>query len=168
MQSGKDTVANYLVDNYKFKRYAFADILKDIVSRKFNIERCLMDTDVGKKMYCVEHGKTVRQVLIDYGKEQRDLDEGFWVKKVIEEIEKDGFSRIVISDWRFENEYRVLKYEFNKSVYTIRINRWSKSQLNDDSETSLDKFNFDYTLTNEKDVDSLYRLVNGVVCKLLL
>lgn len=38
-QNGKDTVADYLVKNKQFKRVAFADKLKDMVSEEFNIPR---------------------------------------------------------------------------------------------------------------------------------
>ena len=41
--SGKDTVANLLVSNYGFKRIAFADSLKDMVSELYNIPRSHFD-----------------------------------------------------------------------------------------------------------------------------
>lgn len=42
-RSGKDTIANYLVKNYGFKKVAFADPLKDLVARKFDIDRASLD-----------------------------------------------------------------------------------------------------------------------------
>jgi len=38
-RSGKDTAANYLVDEYGFTRVAFADVLKDMVAEEYNIPR---------------------------------------------------------------------------------------------------------------------------------
>ena len=36
-QSGKDTLGNYLVDKYNYKRYAFADPIKDILKIMFDL-----------------------------------------------------------------------------------------------------------------------------------
>ena len=41
-QSGKDTTGNYLIDKYKFTKYAFADPIKDIAKILF----CLPDESV--------------------------------------------------------------------------------------------------------------------------
>lgn len=41
--SGKDTLANYLVERHGFKRLAFADELKDMASQEFNIPRSHFD-----------------------------------------------------------------------------------------------------------------------------
>jgi hypothetical protein len=38
-QSGKDTLANYLIENHGFIRYAFADTLKNMVAETYNIPR---------------------------------------------------------------------------------------------------------------------------------
>lgn len=42
-QSGKDTLANYMIDSHGFQRVAFADPLKDMVADKFDIPRASMD-----------------------------------------------------------------------------------------------------------------------------
>lgn len=42
-QSGKDTVAQYLVDNYSAIRVALADPLKDSVAKEYNIPRSWLD-----------------------------------------------------------------------------------------------------------------------------
>lgn len=41
--SGKDTVANYLIENYNAIRVAFADPLKDSVAEEFGIDRSSLD-----------------------------------------------------------------------------------------------------------------------------
>lgn len=38
-RSGKDTIANYLVDIHNYRRVAFADILKDMAAIEYNIPR---------------------------------------------------------------------------------------------------------------------------------
>ena len=47
--SGKDTVANYLVDNHGYKRVSFADPLKDMVAEQFSIPRNYLDDPMYKE-----------------------------------------------------------------------------------------------------------------------
>ena len=43
--SGKDTIANYMIENLGYIKIAFADVLKDIVSVIFSWERHLLEGD---------------------------------------------------------------------------------------------------------------------------
>ena len=162
LQSGKDTVANYLVKEYKYKRLAFADILKDDVSKIYSIERQLLDTTEGKKNFNTVYKKSNRQILIDHGCDKRKIDPNYWVDKVIDKL-KNTKENYVVSDWRFENEYNRIKEKTREKIITIRINRFDKSDINDISETSLDNFNFDYTLSNKGTIDELYTKVRELV-----
>jgi hypothetical protein len=47
--SGKDTVANYLCEKHDFKRVAFADPLKDLVTQIFGLERSDLDSPLKKE-----------------------------------------------------------------------------------------------------------------------
>jgi hypothetical protein len=48
--SGKDSAANYLVQNHGFQRVAFADPLKDMVSQLFGIDRSWLDDPTKKEL----------------------------------------------------------------------------------------------------------------------
>lgn len=48
-RSGKDTAAQYLVEKYGFKRVAFADLLKDMVSKEYEVPRSHMDDPLFKE-----------------------------------------------------------------------------------------------------------------------
>jgi dephospho-CoA kinase len=164
LQSGKDTVADYLVDEYNFTRFAFADALKDQVAEKYNIDRTLMDSSDGKKSK-TSSGETVRQILIKHGLEMRTIDPDYWIKNIISSIDKSenkqGF--YVISDWRYPNEYdQVYKY-FGDIVKTIRINRWDTIPLQDASETGLDNLDFDYVIENKGTLEELHISLEKVV-----
>ena len=52
-RSGKDTAANYLVEEYGYTRVAFADVLKDMVAEEYNIPRNYCD-DPDKKESALE------------------------------------------------------------------------------------------------------------------
>lgn len=48
--SGKDTLGHIMASAFGFKRIAFADKLKDIVSEQWNLDRSKLDSHVFKKM----------------------------------------------------------------------------------------------------------------------
>jgi hypothetical protein len=48
-RSGKDTAANYLVEEYGATRVAFADVLKDMVAKEYNIPRTYCDDPAFKE-----------------------------------------------------------------------------------------------------------------------
>ena len=45
-RSGKDTLANYLVKNYNFKKYGFGDPVKEICKLMFGFSQEQIDTDL--------------------------------------------------------------------------------------------------------------------------
>lgn len=47
--SGKDTIAKFLVENHNFIRIAFADVLKDMVSEQYGIDRDSLDDPLKKE-----------------------------------------------------------------------------------------------------------------------
>jgi len=49
-RSGKDMVADYLVQNHGFQRISFADPLKESVAKKFGLSRASMDDQALKEM----------------------------------------------------------------------------------------------------------------------
>lgn len=92
--SGKDTMADYLVSDYNYEKVALADMIYDICRKVFNMQ-----------------GKD-RRLLQHVGESMREIDPDVWVKntlKSVAEKELQGFSRIVITDLRRENEYYLLK-----------------------------------------------------------
>lgn len=88
--SGKDTVAEYLVSRYGFKRYAFADKMKEI-GRELFPER-------------FKSGKKPRCLLQDLGTYLRQIDPDVWTNFLFSRIEREKPARAVISDCRYERE----------------------------------------------------------------
>lgn len=164
--SGKDTTADYLCDNFGFKRFAFADALKTTVSKQFNVPVDMMNTHKGKQSTLDQYGGiTVRQLLIREGELARSKDIDVWAKVIIQEI-KDSMvegrsKRFVISDWRLETEYKAMLTAFDKdALITMRIVRWEKPPIDDKTETNLDTFTFDETLDNTHGKDILRKQVD--------
>jgi len=92
----------------------------------------------------------------------RSYDEYYWGRFVSEFIAANkDFTYALIPDWRFKSE-KVAIAEDNDICYTLRIVRsnfknpnMTEEQLNHISEVELDKYNFDYIIYNDGDLDQL-------------
>lgn len=165
--SGKDTIALHLVNNYSFIKFAFADVLKEYVSNKYKINIRLMNTQIGKKtiIYINNQKTTIRDLLIKEAMEHRDIDENYWINIVLKKLSKldnNTHHKIVISDFRFPNEY----YELCKvyeHVTAINVERNECENINNISETSLNNFLFDHTIKNNKSKDDLLSTIDGYI-----
>src|SRR5215217_238417 len=153
LKSGKDTVGKYLSDVHGYVRFAFADELKSEASALFHLDRASLDTQEGKDRVIVigSKSKTVRSILIEHGRMRRRQNVDYWVEKVLEKMR--GCNKVVITDWRFPNEYSVLReYAY---IQTWRINRWIQPPILDETETSLDNFSFDVNISNNGSLNDL-------------
>ena len=147
--SGKDTVASILLKKYDYYRVAFADVLKDMVAEDYDIDRKLCDTVEGKQTL-LPNGKTVREVLIYESAEAKKGNINVFAEQVLIKILESNQKHIVISDWRYPEEYEFIKIALGPDVThnTIRIVRPGLPSLSDPSEHALDSWCFDTTITN--------------------
>ncbi len=154
--SGKDTVGKILVNNHYYTRYAYADALKDYVSETFKLDRKLFDTQEGKMSEIIIDGKKTspRQLLIDVSLEKKKENELIWIETVIKNIINCNNKFIVITDFRFLQEYTELIKIFG-NVTTLKIERKYSLNIDDPSETSLNSFDFAFTLENNSSKEEL-------------
>jgi hypothetical protein len=147
--SGKDTVASILTKKYDYYRVAFADVLKDMVAAAYDIDRKLCDTVEGKQTL-LPNGKTVREVLIYESAEAKKGNSNVFAEQALIKILESNQNHIVISDWRYPEEYEFIKINLGPDVThnTIRIVRPGLPSLLDPSEHALDSWSFDTTITN--------------------
>lgn len=169
--SGKDFIGQILCNDHNYKRYAFADSLKKIVSKEFNCPLEILHSQEGKLQICENDSlkRTYRQILIDEALRLRNIDAGVFAKHCCNEIY--GFNpeeipdRIVITDWRYPNEIDILTKAFPDYLITpvhIQRSNQSESPVNDISEYQLkDRIN-DYTLINNMD-NSIYKEVEVLI-----
>lgn len=159
-QAGKDTVGDYLVENYGFAKLAFADKLKDVAMDLFELsyEEC----------YGVKTERS-RFILQKLGTEvARNIDPDVWVNytmRIAKEYEDKGIS-VVITDARYPNEANVVR-KLGGKVWRIE-RRYRNTATGDQehaSEIALDNYkNFNYTIYNDKSKEELYahiRLILG-------
>ncbi len=89
--SGKDTLADHLVEHYGFKKYAFADKVYDVSEDLFDMQQ------------------KDRPTLVAVAEKLREVDKKVWLNYCIRKIEKEGLDKVVISDVRKRVEYEYLR-----------------------------------------------------------
>lgn len=152
-QAGKDTSAKIMarfLSKHHGKRVFiihFADVLKHICASYHNWD--------GTKT------QEQRQILIDVAQKYRDIDQDFFVGFVASLIKmyKDEYDIFLIPDNRYLNEIDVLKSNKTINLHTVRVSRFnldntkydnglSKEQKESVSETQLDRYPFDFYISN--------------------
>jgi hypothetical protein len=157
-RSGKDEVAKILVENYGYKRVAFADKIREFLYETNpqvggNRLQHLVSTygwDVAKSQ------PEVRHLLQSIGVGARKIfGEDFWVDQaIVPMLEQE---KVVVTDVRFTNEANIIK-KFKGQIW--RINRPGVEAVNAHiSETQLDEYEPDITLRNEGTLEELRWLV---------
>jgi hypothetical protein len=102
--AGKDTVANYLVENYGFTKLSFAAVLKDIAAVLFDWPRAMLEGDSAES------------------REWREVEDGWWAEKLgipgftprlaLQRLGTDVFRNHFHSDiWLIALERRLQKYK---------------------------------------------------------
>lgn len=130
--SGKDTVADYLVNFHEFRRESYASSLKDAVSAVFGWDRILLEGRTKESREWREQADdwwtsrlginiTPRFVLQNWGTEvlRTGFHDDIWIASVENKL-RHTKDNIVITDCRFPNEIKSLKQTGGK---VIRVKR---------------------------------------------
>jgi len=167
-QSGKDTVAKILVENYGYSRIAFADIIR-VACYRLNP---IVTYDGMRLAHLVdlegwEIAKTlpeVRRLLQTMGSEiGRDLiDPQIWIELTLSNTKKTD--NIVISDVRFKNEAEEIKWRHGQVWRISRIERDGPINIHR-SETDMDSWDFDQYISNNGTIEELSALVKEILWK---
>lgn len=185
-QSGKDTVADFLVREYGYRKASFASALKDMVSATYKIPREYMDSSTHKEMplhnypaistdaFSIQIHEmlkselssgfwTPRAVLILEGSIKRAVNSNFWVRSVASEIlSAPSNINYVISDMRYKSEADTLRILL-PSLITMRLDRFDSIDTQDPSERDLDDYKFDIQLGNRGTVTDLQTTLGHVI-----
>lgn len=100
---------------------------------------------------------TPRALCILEGSIKRSVDSGYWVGRAIQKIDKaiSKGHNVVVSDLRYRSEVAQLRQAFNKTLTTVRINRFDSTPSTDASENDLNNSKFDVTIENRGTLDDL-------------
>jgi hypothetical protein len=130
---GKDTIADYLVNQHNFKRESFAGTLKDAVAAVFGWDRSMLEGQTNESREWREQvdqwwadklnipNLTPRYVLQQWGTEvgRRSFHDAIWVASLENKL-RNVDTNVVISDCRFPNEFDTIK---NLGGIIVRVKR---------------------------------------------
>ena len=131
--SGKDTIADYLVNLHHFRRESFANTLKDAVSAVFGWDRTMLE---GRTKQAREWREQVdpwwaerlgiphltpRWILQNWGTEvcRKNFHDDIWIASLENKL-RASTDDIVISDCRFPNEIAAIKKAGGRVVRVVR------------------------------------------------
>ena len=131
--SGKDTVADYLVNFHEFRRESFANTLKDAVSAVFGWDRTLLEGRTKEAREWREHVDpwwaerldmptlTPRWVLQYWGTEvcRKGFHNDIWIASLENKL-RNSKDHVVISDCRFPNEISSIRNAGGKIIWVKR------------------------------------------------
>jgi hypothetical protein len=131
--SGKDTVADYLVNFHEFRRESFASTLKDAVSAVFGWDRTMLEGRTKEAREWREQVDqwwakklnmptlTPRWVLQYWGTEvcRKSFHDDIWIVSLENKLRTSKDS-VVISDCRFPNEIESIRRAGGKIVWVQR------------------------------------------------
>ena len=168
-QVGKDTVANYLVENFGYRRVAFADPIRKALY-KLNPKVDIADM-VGVPLASAVDGMGWENVKVDSEDARKLLQrmgtevgrelfgQDFWVYQAFNGI--DSEDKVVFTDVRFPNEAAHIKSYYGQ---VWRINKINHGPVNNHaSETALDSYNFDWSIPNYGSKEDLYAIIDGIM-----
>jgi hypothetical protein len=131
--SGKDTVADYLVNFHEFRRESFASTLKDAVAAVFGWDRTMLEGRTAEAREWREQVDpwwaerlamptlTPRWILQYWGTEvgRRNFHDDIWIASLENKL-RNSKDSIVVSDCRFPNEIDSIKKLGGKIIWVQR------------------------------------------------
>jgi hypothetical protein len=143
--SGKDTVADYLVNFHEFRRESFANTLKDAVAAVFGWDRTMLEGRTKQAREWREQvdpwwaerlnmpNLTPRWVLQYWGTEvcRRGFHDDTWIASLENKL-RNSSDNIVISDCRFPNEIASIRRAGGRIVWIKRgaLPEWYDAAVN--------------------------------------
>ena len=172
--SGKDTVAEHLVEYHGFKRDSFAKSLKDAVASMFNWDRKLLEGSTKKSrewreqpdaFWSERFGKEVtpRWVLQQFGTEimRGQMYDSIWIDSCICRYKGEP---TVISDTRFINEIKTIKAQGGKIICVKNGELPTQKEMQEkgahQSEWDWLNSDFDFVIENNGTKEELFEKVD--------
>lgn len=166
-RSGKDTIADYLVNNYNFFKLGYADKLKRTVIDLWDLSEWQVYTQEGKESLDVRYGLTSREMQQKLGDAVREIFPNTWIYHLIKkmnELKRNPLLKaenFVISDVRRINEFNTIKEHKGIIIKIIREDiqntDFHKSEIEMDS---ISNDQFDGIITAK--TGEISKLYNGI------
>ena len=168
-RSGKDSVANLLEEEYGYRRFAFADALKEMVSTQTGISvdrfhSIQKDTPIPG----FHPAKTYRDLLLETAVVERSRDLDVFSRIVAAALETSEATKFIISDWRYKREESFLRGKLDPTLFHITRGRVVRSSIVPATvqiEHDLDGEPMDIMIMNNGSLadlkDSIYKAFHG-------
>ena len=130
--SGKDTIADYLVNLHHFRRESFANSLKDAVAHVFGWDRTLLEgrtkqarewREVKDEWWSDRLGMeiTPRYILQQWGTEvcRGGFHDDIWIASLENKL-RHSKDDVVITDCRFPNEIKAIRAAGGRVIRVVR------------------------------------------------
>lgn len=170
-RSGKDTIADNLVENHGYIKVSFAAPMKEAMYRlnpritvnEMTNTALRVAVDVYGWEGLKERSPDIRGLLQRFGTEvgREMFGEDFWVDYALSNI-PDG-SKAVISDVRYPNEANAIRALGGK-VYRVERNGVLPANEHP-SETALDGYEFDGKIDNNSTIERLHKVVEQTLLR---
>ena len=178
-RSGKDTIADYMIKEYEYTRYSFADPIKRGAIEMFGFTEAQMwGSTEDKETVDPRWNVSPRKMLQLMGTElfqydiHKYMDEGefpvgraVWVHKFKlwyqDQIQYNPDLKVVIADVRFLHEAKMIT-ELGGKLVRVERPELTKNDTHA-SEVELEQIKADITIVNDKTLDDLYANVDKQV-----
>ena len=166
--NGKDTLGNYLVKNYGYKRISFADPIKEICKTLFKFNNKQLNGSLKEtkdEFWNVTPREVFQYVGTDLFRYQIStimphIENNFWIavmkRTILKELEINPQQKFVITDLRFQNEFDFCR---EMDCLIIRVSRSvPENQFNQhESEIYIDTLPVDACIENNSSLEDLYK-----------
>jgi len=167
INSGKTTIANYLVSKYNYSKFSLGDGVKHFVSDLYSIlhtiDPSISTIDINE-LYTedrtIKEQHRLKMQLISTDLIKRYFGENIWIDYLFNHIPPTT-SPFVIDDLRFKSEFNYLSNKPN-TIY-IRVVRPNELNYDHVSEHELDSLPPDYLIVNDRGMDHLYSQIDDII-----
>jgi hypothetical protein len=180
-RSGKDTIAEYIINNYGYVRYSFADPIKrgliemfgfsheqmwgdekdkETIDPRWNVSPRKMLQIIGTELFQYDIHKYMNEDEFNVGRNIWVLKFKYWYLK---ERETNPNLKIIIPDLRFIHEEKILK-ELNATIVKVIRTNTNNSDAHA-SEVEQDSIKPDIIINNDSSLDDLYKKIENEIVK---
>ncbi len=165
--NGKDTLGNYLVNNFSYKKLSYADPIKDITRILFGFNEEQLYGSL-KETIDDNWNTTPRNIMQFLGTEifRKQMDqvipnigEDFWIKclevKMTNLLKENPNQKFVICDVRFPNEVESIK-KLGGTVIRVKRELSTNNDLHE-SEKYIESLDVDFEMINNTTIEQLYK-----------
>lgn len=167
--AGKDAVAEVLVQERGFRRFAFADPLKAAVVADSGLPAIMFERPYKDRPLSPTDPRTPRDLLLVHAEAARASDPDIYARATVAAILRSECQRAVISDWRYRREEAFVDPALRAQgwhVVRLRIERPGLIPSASITEHDLDEVPMDCRIVNDGGLDKLRETVL-FVCEVL-